>query len=212
MSSERILHVYSDSRKDEQGETWEAFERIDSMFKVEHVHALGVNDYADTIRDNWGEGHDLVIIEQDIVATPDHIRELITCRNSLCCFPYLVKSDRQDTYSVFNFTDRPKPDNWKTYDGDRYIDRVKIERKPEYCGLSGFGLTKLGVKAQQLVDFVRLYDLDRWDIIDSWLSLRLYEKIGNNQIFHIHYPPVKHNHLSEGDGPNKERHGNLLVF
>lgn len=212
MSSEKILHVYSDSRKDEQKETWKAFERIDPLFKVEHVHALHISDYADTIRDNWGLGHDLVIIEQDIVASPYHVKELISCKSQLCCFPYLVKSDRQDTYSIFNFTNSSKPDNWKTYDGARYIDRVHVDERPDYCGLSGFGLTKIGVNAQKLVDFPRLYDMDRWDIIDSWLSLRLYEKIGNNRIFHIHYPPVRHNHNSgkirmKGDIDDK-----LLVF
>ncbi|QRF75003.1 hypothetical protein Thermo_00496 [Thermoplasmatales archaeon] len=113
-----------------------------------------------------------MIIEQDIVASPWHIRNLISCHENLCCFPYLVKSDRVDTYSIFNFTDRSKPDNWKTFDGSEYIDRVRIETKPEYCGLSGFGLTKIGLKAQKLVDFPKLYNLERWDIIDSMLSLR----------------------------------------
>ncbi|OWP57200.1 MAG: hypothetical protein B2I17_02165 [Thermoplasmatales archaeon B_DKE] len=212
MTSEKILHVYSDIRNEEQKETWEAFEQIDSVYSVEHVHALGVNDYADTIRDYWGLGHDLVIIEQDIVASPWHIRNLISCHENLCCFPYLVKSDRVDTYSIFNFTDRSKPDNWKTFDGSEYIDRVRIETKPEYCGLSGFGLTKIGLNAQKLVDFPKLYDLERWDIIDSWLSLRLYEKVGSNRIFHIHYPPVKHNHRSEKNKVDREPNSKLLVF
>lgn len=204
--------MYSDSRAEEQKETWEAFEFIDSKYNVEHVHAMGVNDYADTIRDNWGLGHDLVIIEQDIVATLEHIKKLISCSSSLCCYPYPVKSDILDTFSVFNFTDRSTPDNWKTYDGARYIDRVRLEKFPEYCGLSGFGLTKIGVRAQKLVDFPKLYDLERWDIIDSWLSLRLYERIGNNRIFHIHYPPVKHNHLSDKNKANKIVESKLLVF
>ena len=212
MAAEKVIHVYSDARIAEQNETWKTFELIDSIYTVEHVHAMGPNDYADTIRDNWGLGHDLIIIEQDIVATPDHIKRLISCRSSLCCFPYLVKSDRLDCHSIFTFTDHSKPDNWKTFDGTRYIDRVKIEKKPEYCGLSGFGLTKIGVNAQKLIDFPRLYDLDRWDIIDSWLSLRLYERIGNNRIFHIHYPAVKHNHSSENTGIGRDKNSKLLVF
>jgi hypothetical protein len=71
--AEKVIHVYSDARIADQNETWEAFEFIASKYTVEHVHAMGPNDYADTIRDNWGLGHDLGIIEQDIVASPDHI-------------------------------------------------------------------------------------------------------------------------------------------
>ncbi len=207
-----MIHVYSDARIADQNETWEAFEFIDSKYTVEHVHAMGPNDYADTIRDNWGLGHDLVIIEQDIVASPDHIKRLISCNSSFCCYPYLVKNDVPDSYSIFNFTDHSKPDNWKTFDGTQYIDRVRIETRPEYCGLSGFGLTKIGVKVQKLIDFPRLYNLDRWDIIDSWLSLRLYERIGNNRIFHIHHPAVKHNHSSGNTTVVTEKNSKLLVF
>ncbi|MHB8371467.1 MAG: hypothetical protein ACYDAO_08380 [Thermoplasmataceae archaeon] len=158
---EKILHVYSNARAKEQRETWSAFELIDSVYKVEHVHVMGVNDYADTLRDNWDLGHDLILIEQDIVATTDHIRKLISCSAPLCCFPYLIRSDVKNHYSIFNFTGHSKVDNWKTYDGARYIDKVKIEGKPRYCGLSGFGLTKIGVNAQKLVDFPKLYNLNR---------------------------------------------------
>jgi len=153
-----------------------------------------------------------VIIEQDIVASSWHIRNLISCHENLCCFPYLVKSDKVDTYSIFNFTDRSKPDNWKTFDGSEYIDRVRIETKPEYRGLSGFGLTKIGVKAQKLLDFPKLYDQERWDIIDSWLSLRLYEKVGSDRIFHIHNLQVKHNQRSEKSKVVMEPNSKLLVF
>lgn len=212
MVSEKVLHIYSDVRKTYQRETWKAFKSIDPAFQVEHVHVVENSDYADTLKRNWGKGHKLIIIEQDIVATPNHIGELLKCRARLCAFPYLVKANEPGSYSIFNFARYSKPNNWKTFDGARYIDRIEIDERPKYCGLSGFGLTKIGPKAQELIDFPNLYDLKRWDIIDSWLSLRLYEKIRRNRIFHLHYPPVKHNHYSQVAKDENAGQNRLLIF
>lgn len=205
----KILHVYSDARKSDQKETWTAFKSIEQTFPVEHVHALKNSDYPNAIKENWGKGEDLIIVEQDIVPTPKHIKDLMSCKCRLCSFPYLVKADQPNSYSIFDFASHSKPDNWMTFDGARYIDRVGVKEHPDYCGLSGFGLTKIGARAQELLNFPKLYKLNRWDIIDSWLSLRYYEKIKRNRIFHVHYPPVKHNHFSEARKPKENK---LLVF
>lgn len=212
MPEEKILHVYSDHRKADQIETWRALKSIEPVYKVDHVRVLKETDYADTIKRNWNKGHTLILIEQDIVPTSKQIKELLSCRARLCSFPYLVKADIPDSYSIFNFTKNSKPDNWMTYDGSRYIDRVPFTKKVKYCGLSGFGLTKISIKAQKMFDFPRLYQLKRWDIIDSWFSLRLYERIKRNRIFHIHYPPVKHNHYSSPSTKISKEESKLLVF
>lgn len=209
---EKVIHVFSDIRKRNQKETWKAFKTIDGEFDVEHIHAVERNDYSNALKRYWGKGHNLIIVEQDIVATPNHIRELLSCKARLCCFPYLIKSDDPARYSIFNFTRYSKPDNWKTFDGARYIDRVNIDKRPKYCGLSGFGLTKIGVKAQELLDFPKMYKLNRWDIIDSWLSLRLYEIIKCNRIYHIHYPSVKHNHFTSKTQQRSRENSKILVF
>ncbi len=212
MSEERVLHVYSDARKKDQEDTWDALSVIESQFKVEHVHVLRDSDYGDIIKRNWGRGHNLILVEQDIVPAAGQIRELLSCRGNLCAFPYLVKADIPNRYSVFNFQRGKRPDNWKTFDNSRYIGNIPIEKRPKYCGLSGFGLTKISIKAQEKFNFPKLYNLGRWDIIDSWLSLNLYERVGRNRIFHLHYPPVKHNHYSDMPNPAPEPPGTLLVF
>ena len=63
-----------------------------------------------------------------------------------------------------------------------------------------------------MLDFPRLYTLRRWDIIDSWFSLMLYEKVKRNKIFHIHYPPVKHNHFSSTSTKLQKDNSKLLIF
>ena len=137
---------------------------------------------------------------------------MLSCRGNLCAFPYLVKADIPDSYSVFNFERVQTTENWRTFNGARYIGKIPLDKKPKYCGLSGFGLTKISTRAQEKFDFPKLYNLDRWDIIDSWFSLMLYERVHRNRIFHLHYPPVKHNHLSGSSNPKPEAPGTLLVF
>ena len=53
---EEYRAVYSDARKKDQGETWEAFFIIESQFKVEHVHVLRDSDYGNIIKRNWRKG------------------------------------------------------------------------------------------------------------------------------------------------------------
>ena len=212
MKSQRVLHVYSDKRRKFQTETWKAFKSMQEKFVIEHAHVVSKTDYADVLKCNWGKGHDLIIVEQDIVATSNSVFELLHCRARLCCFPYLIKADDPTRYSIFNFTNRSKPDNWKTFDNAKYIDKADIQARPRFCGLSGFGLTKISGKAQSLIDFPRMYTLKRWDIIDSWLSLRLYEKLRTNRIYHIHYPPVKHNHFSPKPRHRTQKVSKILIF
>lgn len=210
--SHNILHVYSNARKKDQRETLRAFKMIDSVYQVEHIHAVKKGDYARAIKRFWGKGHDLIIVEQDIVPTPKQIHELLSCKARLCCFPYLIKADIPGYYSIFNFARYPRSDNWLTFDGAKHIGSIQIEKRPDYCGLSGFGLTKIGSKAQEMLDFPTLYNLGRWDIIDSWMSLRYYELIGRNRVFHVHYPLVKHNHFSSAKHTRKIHDSKILVF
>lgn len=86
-----LLHVYDPTdRPADQVWTWEALARLEVPWGTDtwHLRTPGQLGYAKALAAAWGEGGDLVVVEQDIVPRTDEIAELVACHRPFCAFDY----------------------------------------------------------------------------------------------------------------------------
>lgn len=74
----------------EQLETWWTLEQIREGYAVVDAFLVGEQDYDKALKDVWGKGN-LVVVEQDIVPTPEMIMNLFGCNEDWCIYEYEIR-------------------------------------------------------------------------------------------------------------------------
>ena len=185
-----ILHPFSDTRPAEQIETLAIIKKLSKRYPIKSQLCNPTDDYWKFLLKNWNKD-DLIIIEQDIVPTVDMIEELEECIEELCCFPYRLRDGR---WSVWN-NNIPVDQRDNTANAEYYVE--PYDDLPEYAPASAFGCTKIVRSIQKQIP-LQLYPVEKyaWWYLDSWISERVAHQLSNKR-FHLHKPPVKHNHVYE---------------
>jgi hypothetical protein len=86
-----LLHVYHpDKRREDQEATWAALSALEATqeFGIVHFATTGPDGYWKALETCWGVPGNLVVLEQDIVPTIDHIDELQVCARPYCAFDF----------------------------------------------------------------------------------------------------------------------------
>jgi len=181
-----ILHTYTNERKDEQQETLEQISELKRLANVESQFCNDTDDYWAFLLRNWGK-EDLIIIEQDVVATPLQVIELAQCSRFVCAYPYRLRAGQ---LSVWNMDDELRHGNFREY-LPSYYEAVA----PEFASGTSLGFTKISYLAQLLIPLWE-YPVDKykWWYLDSFISWYLHKKL---QSVHVHRPEVKHNRRNE---------------
>lgn len=183
-----VLHAYSNERLEEQQETLEQLVEIKRIWgdRVISQFCNDTDDYWATLLRIWGKD-DLIIVEQDVVATPLHILSLAACSRFACAYPYRLRAGQ---LSIWDMIDDLKHGEFREYIPDYYEIAL-----PTFCDGTSLGLTKLTTVAQKLVPLWK-YDVEKykWWYLDSFISWHLYK---HSQKIHIHLPEVKHNRKNE---------------
>ena len=189
----RILHVATYNRIPEQYETLKAVNRLakDFGFLIDSVLATEPDHYWQHMKRIWGEG-DLIIIEQDIVPTQDHLTKLAQCGFPACTVPYMVNGHWSTGRSVYERSDAYGP-----------TGRINLgELQPVYTEwytdklvpVSGLGLVKISKELQDKLP-IENYPIPNhhWSYLDTWISAYMNVMLGLE--WHTHYPTVTHNHV-----------------
>lgn len=137
-------------------------------------HCVREHDYEDGLKTLWKTPADLVIIEHDVMATPEQVASILLCPYISCAYAYwlyptttggkepVIAHRRHDEFIK---------------EGDQFADSV------------GFGFTKLSKYVRQ--------EITEWNPKGSWRNLD--ERVSaafreEDYIFHIHWPTVEHQH------------------
>jgi len=145
----------------------------------------GDDDYENGFRSLWGED-DLIILEHDVVPTLDALLALADCGRDLCAQAYQFyfrSNDAPGEMLGFNMCRVVLPGGAQGYvpDGADQADFV------------GFGMTKIARHFQ--VNNRLDLPAGRWGDLDS----RFCEWVrGRGFTWHVHWPYVKHNQMTEG--------------
>lgn len=165
---------YGDPGNRWQVESIDALDRTHFPYTVEPV--VKDDDYWLTLMSYWNRD-DLLIVEQDIMPTADHIEGLLSCPYDACTVPYYLAEDR---LSIFRFIGRENAPQNAHY---------RPEDRPDFCEGSSIGLVKLTRHAQSHVRLHAQPYLRHWSMNDFWISRELW----NAKIpWHVHYPGVRH--------------------
>lgn len=130
-------------------------------------------DYGKFIARHWG-GHDIIIIEHDMVFDIDILRKLARCPNPLCVQAYPSPFDR-NIRGRRELMHRDTEGNWKLVPA-KWADRI------------GFGLAKITTSIQEAIPATSFFDTP-WYHLDTAFSERL---VTQGIKAHIHYPVIKH--------------------
>lgn len=130
--------------------------------------------YQNGLRSLWRGPDDIVIVEHDIAATPDHVNELLSCRQPLCAFAYTL-------YPITTGLKEP------VYAHRYWTLNGWIDEGWECAHYAGLGLTKISSRIRRNVHFA---EDGTWRDLDYRVSAAL-TKYG---LFHIHWPEVEHDH------------------
>lgn len=183
LNSTIIFHPYSLTRPQEQLETWKALDCLNRMYPVYHHLCNKPDDYDKGLACRWNKGYGLVIVEQDIVPTPDMIMNLVHSQALMAAQAYYLYTLENEPVIAHRC----------------YIDSMAtrwIEPEETQAHLIGLGLTYFSKEAQSLVDLTTLSHNRRWDNLDIRLSQAFYAQ---GLTFNIHYPVVTHNHRKAPD-------------
>jgi hypothetical protein len=86
-----LLHVYHpDKRPEDQTGTWRALATINwpVCMTIEHYETVTDYSYADALMSVWEYPGDVLVLEQDIVPTWDHVDELLHCTRPYCAWDF----------------------------------------------------------------------------------------------------------------------------
>jgi hypothetical protein len=88
-----LLHLYNPRvRADAQVATWDClvFATWPHNLQIWHRACYEPLDMANWLQFHWDDDGDLLIWEQDILATPDHVKKLRRCPEPVCAYDYLL--------------------------------------------------------------------------------------------------------------------------
>ena len=165
-----------------------ASQGLDQLFPSLFTYCGYPHDYEDSLFALWSANTDIIVIEHDIVATDEHIEELVECLAPLCAFAYKVypiSSGRQEAF--YPHANRDKTGTKYTFvkEGEHWADHAAL------------GLTKFSQHIRHVVERPNLLH-DEWS---DWRNLdtRLSQAFNDQGLgFHIHWPEVEHLHKGEG--------------
>lgn len=161
--------------------------------------------YDELVKMLWLEGRPFATLEQDVVPTLGHLRELAACPEEWCAVDYplwnrsghakvrqaligdrevFVCLSHQAGYESFRHVERGRLWNWRWgVTGDQWAD---------YAGL---GLTRF--RASLLRRLRPAWKEGSWVDLDSRISRWLH---GEGVRVHLHYPAAEHHHLPQVEG------------
>ena len=195
-----ILHCYSEKNRGQQQETWDACDTIEkSGYTVEHKLTTTRDDasYWKVLLQAWGKGR-LIQFQQDIVPTVSMIEDLAQCYQIACCYPHKL---REGNYGLWQGVWEANPP--LAYNKHGLVDFGKtprptatiplVEPFPEFVEGAGIGLIKLTKEMQNAIPLADYPVKEhQWDLIDVWISAYMSQVL--HKKWHVHTPPVKHNH------------------
>ena len=179
-----ILHVWSETRPEDQIETKARIETLRTFYPTKSVLAVRPDDYWRTLCDVWNLDDDIINIEQDNVPTLAQVNEIATCPYPLCTFPYW----RKETIMLWDYPMAP----------DTKLLVMLEEPIPDFVKGSGFGCVKIAPSVRKLID-ITTYPVKEteWWSIDTWFSTQL---LSTGIEWHVHMPFVKHNRSWDWQG------------
>jgi len=86
-----LLHVFHpDKRTDDQLGTWAFCQAVETFADWIFVHypTTGEDGYWRALELVWGHNGPVVVLEQDIVPTVDHINRLLYCQRPYCAYDF----------------------------------------------------------------------------------------------------------------------------
>ena len=180
----KILYTTSNNRLEEQVEARKAVRRLAPYYDIDVQLCDGPHDYWTILMNYWGEA-DLIIVEQDIVLTAEHIKAFEQCEfEGPCCIPYILGDGR---WSIYHYPKGFRPD------GLPYNMVFYDKPWPMFADGSSLGLTKIPKYVQELTkDKMLSYPVKqfRWTYMDTWLGSYLCNVL--KIPFHVHEMDVKH--------------------
>ena len=127
----KLFHVYSNSRMQDQKETWQAVKNLQNEgYNIEDILLDDNLGYEELLYSIWTK-EDIILIEQDIVPTKDLMEDLINCNyGDGICYHY---------YGI-----------GRLFFGVNYERKEVGMQRVDYMMYKGFGFTKILIKAQKL--------------------------------------------------------------
>lgn len=180
----RILHTFTDVRRQDQLETFAELVYIADVYgdKLVQGYMIEPDDYWAFLLRNWGK-EDIVIVEQDVVATLANVDELVLCQSKVCTYPYRLADGK---WSVFDIPPETQRQRFNEPFSVVYQDPPR-----RHAGGTSLGFTKLCVCVQVKIPLHEYpYKVYEWWYLDSFISWHLNRL---RQHVHIHSPAVKHN-------------------
>jgi hypothetical protein len=188
-----IVSVHGDKRQEDQAPTQQMLNKISEWHYVMKRQVVDDHTYDDAVSDAWGLD-ELIVIEQDIEFTRAQIDELLDCKHDLCAFPYWLYEPTTGISEPYLSNRIVTRKMGYSVLGYRFLNEQDIKEGLEFTEFSGLGLTKFSLKAQQVVKAEEWHRNGTWLDLDHRISMRFFM---NDMKFHLHLPPVKHNHLKE---------------
>lgn len=184
-----ILHTYTDQRLDEQQETLEQIEQLKQIYgdMVISHKCNNTDDYWSLLLRYWRK-QDIITIEQDVVAYPLYVTEMLQCVRHVCTYPYRLRAGQLSVWEM---------EEYELRHGEfrEYIPDFYEVVAPDFSNGTSLGFTKIDLSAQRLVPLWE-YPVDKynWWYLDSFISWYLNR---HGQRIHVHRPEVKHNRRNE---------------
>ena len=146
----------------------------------------------------WGKER-LIHFQQDIVPSIDMIQELMDCNYSACTYPHKLTKG----WGLWEGTWVDDGPVFYNKHGEINMNGLQpssiklIEPPfPEYVQGAGIALCKLSKKLQQQIPLADYpMPMRAWDYIDTWISCYMARQL--EIPWHVHTPPVRHNHYGE---------------
>jgi len=183
-----VLHPWA-PRGGAREETWTALAMIrrSGLVAVQDVPCRDPGDYTRALSSLWGRGHDLIIVEHDLVPGIAEVAALIRCDHRICAWGYLVHTAttrRRESVVAHS-----------CFDGHQL---VPVKAGASFADTFSLGFTMMRREFQSLVP-AQLWGGATWEV----LADRLYELARERGVrAHLHWPVIQHLHGDpvEADG------------
>lgn len=191
-----ILHCYSEKNYMQQLDTWIAVKALQECWTVESRLTTIEHDdsYWKVLLEYWGKSR-LIQFQQDVVPSVDMIQELMDCKYQACTYPHklqggwgLWQAEWTPGYVFYNKNGIVRMDGLNPTAMTMYQPPF-----PEYVEGSGIALVKLSQELQKAIPLADYPMVNhQWDYLDTWISAYMSQEL--RQPWHVHTPPVPHNH------------------